>query len=112
MTLRHTSIRTRMFLLVSVPLLALIAVYAYAVAGQFGTAVGLANAGKVSGTTIPPVSDAIVALNTERSGAVLYLACRRCAAMSPAPRSAGPRPSTPTAPSRRTGSGLASRRFR
>ena len=76
MTLRHTSIRTRMFLLVSVPLLALIAIYAYAVVGQFGTAVGLANAGKVSGTTIAPVSDAMVALNAERSGAVLYLASR------------------------------------
>jgi signal transduction histidine kinase len=76
MTLRHTSIRTRMFLLVSVPLLALIAIYAYAVGGQFGTAVGLANAGKVSGTTITPVSDAMVALNAERSGAVLYLATR------------------------------------
>jgi signal transduction histidine kinase len=76
MTLRHTSIRTRMFLLVSVPLLALIAIYAYAVVGQFGTAVGLANAGQVSGTTITPVSDAMVALNAERSGAVLYLATR------------------------------------
>jgi signal transduction histidine kinase len=76
MTLRHTSIRTRMFLLVSVPLLALIAIYAYAVAGQFSTAVGLANAGKVSGTTITPVSDAMVALNAERSGAVLYLLTR------------------------------------
>lgn len=76
MTLRHTSIRTRMFLLVSVPLLALIAVYAYAVVGQFGTAVGLANAGKVSGTTITPVSDAMAALNAERTGAVLYLATR------------------------------------
>jgi signal transduction histidine kinase len=76
MTLRHTSIRTRMLLLVSVPLLALIAVYAYAVVGQFGTAVGLANAGKVSGTTITPVSDALVALNAERGGAALYLATR------------------------------------
>jgi signal transduction histidine kinase len=76
MTLRHTSIRTRMLLLVSVPLLALVAVYAYAVGGRFGTAVGLANAGKVSGTTIRPVSDAMVALNAERSGAVLYLATR------------------------------------
>src|SRR5580700_9323207 len=76
MSLRHTSIRTRMFLLVSVPLLALIAVYAYAVVGQFGTAVGLANAGKVSGTTITPLSDTMVALNAERSGAVLYLATR------------------------------------
>jgi len=76
MTLRHTSIRTRMFLLVLVPLLALIAIYAYAVVGQFSTAVGLANAGKVSGTTITPVSDALVALDAERSGAVLYLASR------------------------------------
>ena len=76
MTLRNTSIRTRMFLLVSVPLLALIGIYAYAVVGQFGTAVGLANAGKVSGTTITPLSDTMVALNAERSGAVLYLATR------------------------------------
>ncbi|HUA29312.1 MAG TPA: nitrate- and nitrite sensing domain-containing protein [Streptosporangiaceae bacterium] len=76
MTLRHTSIRMRMLLLVSVPLLALIAVYAYAVVGQFGTAVGLANAGKVSGTTITPVSEALVALNAERGGATLYLATR------------------------------------
>jgi signal transduction histidine kinase len=76
MTLRHTTIRTRMLLLVSVPLLALIAVYAYAVAGQFGSAVGLANAGKVSGTTITPVSDTMVALNAERSAAVMYLATR------------------------------------
>jgi signal transduction histidine kinase len=74
MSLRPTSIRTRMFLLVSVPLLALIGVYAYAVAGQFGTALGLANAGKVSGTTITPVSDAMVALNAERTAAVMYLA--------------------------------------
>ena len=76
MTLRNTSIRTRMFLLVSVPLLALIGIYAYAVVGQFGTAVGLANAGRVSGTTITPLSDTMVALNAERSGAVLYLATR------------------------------------
>jgi len=76
MTLRNTSIRTRMFLLVSVPLLALIAVYAYAVVGQSGTAVGLANAGKVSGTTITPISDAMVALNAERTGAVVYLTTR------------------------------------
>jgi signal transduction histidine kinase len=76
MSLRHTSIRTRMFLLVTVPLLVLAAVYAFAVAGQFGTAVGLANAGKVSGTTITPVSDAMAALNSERTSAVLYLATR------------------------------------
>jgi signal transduction histidine kinase len=82
MSLRPTSIRTRMFLLVSVPLLALIGVYAYAVAGQFGTALGLANAGKVSGTTITPVSDAMVALNAERSGAVMYLATRSSQALA------------------------------
>src|SRR5215469_3355204 len=74
MRLRHTSIRRRMLLLVLVPLAALILVYAYAVAGQFGTAVGLANAGKISGTTIKPITDALVALNTERTGAVQYLA--------------------------------------
>jgi hypothetical protein len=74
MRLRHTSIRMRTLLLVLVPLLALILVYAYAVAGQVSTAVGLANAGKISGTTIKPVTDALVALNAERSGAIQYLA--------------------------------------
>src|SRR5215472_9383037 len=74
MRLRHTSIRRRILLLVLVPLLSLILVYAYAVAGQVHTAVGLANAGKISGTTITPVTDAMVALNAERSGAVQYLA--------------------------------------
>src|SRR5215472_10299748 len=70
MRLRHTSIRVRMILLVLVPLLALIGIYAYAVVGQVSTAVGLANAGKISGTTITPVSNAMVALNAERSGAI------------------------------------------
>jgi signal transduction histidine kinase len=76
MRLRHPSIRLRMLLLVLVPLLALILVYAYAVAGQFSTAVGLANAGKISGTTITPVTDAMMALNAERTGAVTYLASK------------------------------------
>jgi signal transduction histidine kinase len=76
MRLRNTSIRLRMLLLVMVPLLALILVYAYAVAGQVSTAVGLANAGKISGTTITPVTDAMMALNAERSGAIQYLASR------------------------------------
>jgi len=73
MRLRRTSIRLRMLLLVLVPLLALILVYTYAVAGQVTTAVGLANAGKISGTTIKPMTDALAALNAERSGAVQYL---------------------------------------
>src|SRR5215472_13990810 len=76
MRLRHTSIRRRMLLLVLVPLTALVFVYAYAVAGQVSTAVGLANAGKISGTTIRPITDAMIALNAERSGAVRYLASR------------------------------------
>src|SRR5215472_17476328 len=74
MRLRRTSIRRRMLLLVLVPLTALILVYGYAVAGQVSTAVGLANAGKISGATIKPITDALVALNQERSGAVQYLA--------------------------------------
>ncbi len=74
MRLRHTSIRLRMLLLILVPLLTLILVYGYAVAGQLSTAVGLANAGQISGTTITPVTDAMMALSAERSGAVQYLA--------------------------------------
>ncbi len=73
MRLRRASIRTRMVLLVLVPLVALIAIYGYAVVGQFGTAVGLANASKVGGATITPVAGAEVALSAERTGAVLYL---------------------------------------
>jgi signal transduction histidine kinase len=76
MRLRHTSIRQRMLLLVLVPLTALVLVYGYAVAGQVSTARGLANAGQISGTTITPVTDALTALNAERTGAVLYLASR------------------------------------
>ena len=76
MVLRHTSIRVRVFLLVLVPLLALIGVYTYAVAGEIGTAVGLSNAGKVSGATITPLSKVMVALNAERSLAVGYLDTR------------------------------------
>jgi len=71
--LRHTSIRTRVFLLVLVPLVATIGIYGYAVAGQFGTAVGLSNAGKVSGATIDPISKASQALAAERDAAVYYL---------------------------------------
>jgi signal transduction histidine kinase len=82
MRLRHTSIRQRMLLLVLIPLVALIGVYAYAVAGQLGTAVGLANAGRVSGTTITPVSDAMIALSAERSGAAGYLVSQSGPAMS------------------------------
>ncbi|MGH3263713.1 MAG: nitrate- and nitrite sensing domain-containing protein, partial [Trebonia sp.] len=73
MRLRHTSIRIRVFLLVLIPLLALLAVYTFAVVGEVGTAVGLSNAGKVSGATITPVSDLMVTLNAERSLAVGYL---------------------------------------
>jgi signal transduction histidine kinase len=73
MKLRHTSIRFRVFLLVLIPLLATIGIYGYAVAGQFGTAAGLANAGKVSGATIRPVSEATLALSAERDAAVRYL---------------------------------------
>lgn len=76
MTSRRSSIRLRMLLLVLVPLIALVLVYAYAVAGQVSTAMGLANAGKVSGTTITPVADSLVALNAERSAAVQYLVSR------------------------------------
>jgi signal transduction histidine kinase len=74
MVLRRTSIRVRVFLLVLVPLLSLIGIYAYAVAGQAGTAMGLSNAGKISGATITPVSREIAALTAERSLAVGYLA--------------------------------------
>ncbi len=82
MRLRHTSIRLRMIMLVLVPLLALILVYGYAVAGQVSTAVGLANAGKISSTTITPVTDTMMALSAERSAAADYLTSRSSRAMA------------------------------
>jgi signal transduction histidine kinase len=82
MRLRHTSIRLRMILLVSVPLAALVLVYGYSVAGQFSTARGLANAGKISGTTITPVTDAMMALNAERAAAAQYLSSHSSQALA------------------------------
>jgi len=76
MRFRRTSIRLQVLLLVLVPLTALIVVYGYAVAGQVSTAVGLANAGKISGTTITPVTDALTALTAERSSAAQFLSAR------------------------------------
>jgi signal transduction histidine kinase len=73
MRLRHTSIRVRVFLLVLIPLVATIGIYAYAVGGELGTAVGLSNAGKVSGATIDPLSATLQALSAERDAAVTYL---------------------------------------
>src|SRR5215472_13260887 len=73
MRLGRGSVRWTVFLLVVVPLLAAVAIYAYAVAGQYGTAVGLANAGKVSGATIRPVSAMVAALTAERNAAVHYI---------------------------------------
>jgi len=73
MRLGRASIRWTVFLLVLVPLVAAIAIYAYAVAGQFGTAIRLANAGKVSGATIRPVSAMVAALTSERDAAVGYI---------------------------------------
>jgi signal transduction histidine kinase len=82
MRLRHTSIRVRVFLLVLIPLLATIGIYTYAVAGQFGTAVGLANAGKVSGATIRPLSATLLAMSAERDAAVRYLVAPSSQAMA------------------------------
>jgi signal transduction histidine kinase len=82
MRLRHTSIRVRVFLLVLIPLLATIGIYTYAVADQFGTAVGLANAGKVSGATIRPLSATLLAMSAERDAAVRYLVAPSSQAMA------------------------------
>lgn len=82
MRLRRNSIRVRVFLLVLIPLFALIGVYTYAAVGQIGTAVGLSNAGKVAGATITPLSKLLVTLNAERSLAVGYLGTGSATLMS------------------------------
>src|SRR5580704_14439112 len=74
MGLRHKSIRLRILLLILVPLLSLIAVYAYATTGTVKTAIDLTNAGTVATDTVNPDAAVMGALATERSAAVLYVA--------------------------------------
>jgi signal transduction histidine kinase len=74
MGLRHKSIRLRILLLILVPLLSLVAVYAYATTNGVKTALDLTHAGTVASDTVNPDAAVMRALAAERSDAVLYVA--------------------------------------
>nr|MDQ2877012.1 nitrate- and nitrite sensing domain-containing protein [Actinomycetota bacterium] len=74
MGLRHKSIRLRVLLLILVPLLSLVGVYAYATTQTAHQAIDLAHAGQVANVSVAPTSALIKAVAAERSTAVLYLA--------------------------------------
>jgi signal transduction histidine kinase len=74
MGLRHKSIRLRVLLLILVPLLSLVGVYAFATSQTARQAIDLAHAGQVANVSVAPTSAVISAVAAERSAAVLYLA--------------------------------------
>ena len=74
MGLRHKSIRLRVLLLILVPLLSLVGVYAYTTTNAVKTALDLTHAGTVANNTVTPDATVMQALATERSNAVLYVA--------------------------------------
>ena len=82
MGLRHKSIRLRVLLLILVPLLSLLGVYAYATTQTFSQAVDLAHAGQVANVSVTPTSALIEAVAAERGKAVLYLAFPTPAALA------------------------------
>jgi signal transduction histidine kinase len=74
MGLRHKSIRLRVLLLILVPLLSLMGVYAYATTQTARQAIDLAHAGQVANVSVTPTSALIKTVADERSAAVMYLA--------------------------------------
>ncbi len=74
MGLRHRSIRLRVFLLVVIPVLSLIGVYAYTATITGSAALSLSRAKTVKNATALPTSAFQQQLDSERSLALLYLA--------------------------------------
>ncbi len=74
MGLRHKSIRLRVLLLILVPLLSLVGVYAYATTSTVREAVSLARAGQVDEVSVTPDARLMTELAAERSLAVVDLA--------------------------------------
>jgi signal transduction histidine kinase len=74
MGLRHRSIRLRIFLLVAIPILALIGLYAFAATTTSSAALVLARTRAVLNTTGLPTGNLEAAAGTERLLAVVYLA--------------------------------------
>ena len=74
MGLRRSSIRLRIFLLVAIPILSLIGVYAFAATITASNAISLSQSRTVKNTIATPVGSVESALDSERLLAVVYLA--------------------------------------
>ena len=74
MGLRHRSIRLRIFLLVAVPILSLIGLYAFAATISASDALNLAKSRTLKDTIGTPVGNLEAQIDLERMGAVVYLA--------------------------------------
>jgi signal transduction histidine kinase len=74
MGLRRWSIRLRIFLLVAIPILSLIGLYAFTATITASSAINLARSNTVKNTVATPVGNVESALDAERLTAVLYLA--------------------------------------
>src|SRR5258708_2374509 len=74
MGLRRWSIRLRIFLLVALPILSLIGLYAFAATITSSNAINLTRARAVKDTIATPVGNVESALEAERLTAVIYLA--------------------------------------
>ena len=74
MGLRRRSIRLRIFLLVAIPILSLIGLYAFAATSIAGDAINLARSRTVKNTLGTPIGNLEAQAGTERQLAVVYLA--------------------------------------
>jgi hypothetical protein len=74
MGLRRWSIRLRIFLLVAIPILSLIGLYAFTATITASSAISLAQSRTVKDTVATPVGNVEAAVDAERLTAVLYLA--------------------------------------
>ena len=74
MSWRLRSVRKRILLLALVPVLSLIGIYTFYTAVSARAAINLARAGTLKVQTTVPEGNILVALNTERPAAMVYLA--------------------------------------
>jgi signal transduction histidine kinase len=74
MGLRRWSIRTRIFLLVAIPILSLIGLYVFTATTTASNAISLTRSRAVKNTIATPIGALVTSLDTERLTAVIYLA--------------------------------------
>src|SRR6516165_7164858 len=88
MSWRLRSVRKRILLLALVPVLSLIGIYTFYTSIAAKAAINLARAGTLKVQTTVPEGNILVALNTERPAAMVYLAALMSAATTDTARPA------------------------